>query len=752
MAKFSFKRPRIISKKFPGMDSTIDGVTKSLNELVFSYTDKVDKSLQKKHVMMAMSSLVFLLVLGSFISPKGKAESSVFYPETCLGGWVNPQYAEGEQETTSNGDESQFSKNNSAVLPKNTDAEMYCGNFKGKFDSATLPTKIIISLALTKGTDLMLENTVESISLASSSSKVFDVASTTNSVPVLSSSTAPSILTESSSTLTGGTTTLINNASETTSYSSATSSAATPTQVITPSSEIPSILNGVIESVKDTIKTIFDTHSNTSSGTTDTVVVPQSAPVEQIKAPVVQPSEPVNNPPTSYAPTLQEAFLSSLFIKVFAQETSSTTQHLQEGNVGGSSSISVESEGNIKAVVQISPKRTSSQEEGLKQSNASVATSTPEVLTTISSSSLPIATIIDASTTASSETVATTTQANQFQNNFLEVFYTFDGVTWKSLGELNEISMKYRTFEIPVTASTSWNDMTKLQIKIVAKKHLNETPTIYLDAIKVEVLYETPTSLTHVHPDFARDTFLKDTIKDSLHVVNIINNDSTHKEIWYKGESASSTINITSDRWSKIDFDKQGALYTLLYIHDSTIFFVDSLKNMLWAYNVTKDTHTGSPITSGATTSVSFFTHTNEEWAFEYNSMGDSAFARITKVIPEVHTIQLDAVVGDTFAKKMTQKEEEMIEITIPQEESYHMYTSMGVPVQYSSLSKGRFIMNARDIHLGSYVVVLTTREDGCEILTLDECKKDLGYTGELTITIGALPSPLATSTDVVIE
>ena len=78
MAQFSFKRPRIISKKFPRVDSSIDSVTKSLNDLVFSYSEQVDKSLQKKHVMMAFSSLVLLLVLGSFISPKGKAESSVF--------------------------------------------------------------------------------------------------------------------------------------------------------------------------------------------------------------------------------------------------------------------------------------------------------------------------------------------------------------------------------------------------------------------------------------------------------------------------------------------------------------------------------------------------------------------------------------------------------------------------------------------------------------------------------------------------
>jgi hypothetical protein len=211
MATFSFKRPRIISKKFPRVDSSIDSVTKSLNELVFSYSEQVDKSLQKKHIMMAFSSLTLLLVLGSFISPKGKAESSIFYPENCLGGWINPQYAQGEQQTTSNGDEVQFTKHNSAVLPKNTDAEMYCGNFKGAFDQATKPTKILVSLALTKGDDLLMEDKIESGSFASSALQILDAASSTDISFTLASSTASSTLVHASS-------------SESTASSSATSS------------------------------------------------------------------------------------------------------------------------------------------------------------------------------------------------------------------------------------------------------------------------------------------------------------------------------------------------------------------------------------------------------------------------------------------------------------------------------------------------------------------------------------------------
>jgi hypothetical protein len=152
------------------------------------------------------------------------------------------------------------------------------------------------------------------------------------------------------------------------------------------------------------------------------------------------------------------------------------------------------------------------------------------------------------STDVSASTTEQMSDDNQFQNNFLEVLYTFDGVTWTSLGELNEISMKYRTFEIPVTASTTWSDLKHLQIKVQAKKREKDTPTVYLDGIKVEVLYES--DMEHMHPDFARDTILKDEIIDGIRIVTIINNDTKEKEIWYMvleaSDTASSTLSVST--------------------------------------------------------------------------------------------------------------------------------------------------------------------------------------------------------------
>ena len=619
MAKFSFKRPRIISKKFPGVDSTIDGVTKSLNDLVFSYSEHIDKSLQKKHVMMAMSSLVLILVLGSFISPKGKADVSVFYPETCLGGWVNPQYAQGEQQTTSNGDELQFTKDNSAVLPKNTDAEMYCGNFKGKFDQATKPTKIIVSFALTKGADLLLEDTIESgITGGTSSPEMFYVASTTDDSLLLASSTASSTLEVASSTSASlaSSTDMIDIATTSVETSSSSLQEGPVTASATPSlplQDTVSAISEVIQSVKESIINLFENNKDTTP-VTDTVIIPLPEPApEPTPAPTPESTpEPTPTPapapeptpaPTSYVPFLGNTIVSLLFQKVFAQEAevapvaqevipvaqeilpevvpspatnpeptptptpapvpaSEPTQEtavvpkaVQEEPVSTTvvsepqtetatvsqeaSSSPIQEAAPLESATSTSSEATTPQE--VVESLPVETPSSPTILELITStSSFFVATTTEATTTevvsdvtaSSTEAVtATSTEENHFQNNFLEAFYTFDGVTWTSLGELNEISMKYRTFEIPVTASTSWEEMAQLQVKLVVKRHLEDTPTIYLDAIKVEVLYET--TLSHAHPDFARDTILKDETIDGIRIVTIINNDTNKEEVWY---------------------------------------------------------------------------------------------------------------------------------------------------------------------------------------------------------------------------
>jgi hypothetical protein len=73
------------------------------------------------------------------------------------------------------------------------------------------------------------------------------------------------------------------------------------------------------------------------------------------------------------------------------------------------------------------------------------------------------------------------------ESNFLEIFYTFDGSNWQSLGKVNFSNWKNLELEIP---DFNWDKLPNLQIKIQSISPTEFTPTIYLDGMVLEVEYE----------------------------------------------------------------------------------------------------------------------------------------------------------------------------------------------------------------------------------------------------------------------
>lgn len=556
MGKFQLRKPKIISKNFPEVGSHIDNVSKSLHDLVFSYSEQVDKALQKKHMMMALSSLVLILVVGSFISPRGRADIVTFYPETCLGGWSNPRNAEKEGETSSNADPSQFNDKNSAILDKNTSADIYCGNFNGTFNDATVPKKIIVSLAITNKEEITIGEIATTTDEVATTTEIVDV---TASTTLLSASSSEELLVSSSTVSAVDTSTTTATTTLTTGETILTVDAAASTTATGGESFVEIIVGAVTE----TLGNIFN--NTPADSVTDTVVVPPPPALEATPSPqeVPIPAEILPAGDGSVSPEAPTSFIqgvlqgiSSLFVTtVFAQESSEDVT---------SSAQTVEEE--VPAVVGVPEESASSSsvvsEVVTDDSAAPASTSVDTTLEASSSSALSLSATTTASSTddlfsISSSTLASTTdmtstssevlsQAHEeSQNNFLEILYTFDGVTWTSLGELNEISMKYRTFEIPLSASSTWSDMSQLQIKVTTKALERETPVTYLDAIKVEVLYES--TLEYTHPDFTRDTILNDETVDGVRLVTIINNETNEEEIWYmylEEEAAQATTTL----------------------------------------------------------------------------------------------------------------------------------------------------------------------------------------------------------------
>lgn len=540
----------------PNLDvgSHIDNVKHSLDHLIFSNTKEVEDAILKKRVKIVAFVTLLLMLVGSFISPKGQAEVAVFYPTACLGGWNSPRNAEGEPETGGTYDDTRYSDLNSAVLPLATNADIYCGNFVGTIEQNTKPTKMIVSLAWVQKSEGRAAESLQAMSLATS----------TESAASTIVATSTTSLTASTTDATASSTEELESASSTTDISTssvpivATTTASTTSEIAVPSTENneSSALDKVVDAVQDILGSLFgkgdssvetstttgtnsetqtsktESAPETSSSTTNQVqvepvitvpvpveVTPETPSVVPESVQIAPPTEVIpETSPTSFFETLLNKITSHFVNTVFAEEVISAADEIVATTTMSESDI----------VTEIAT--TSAQSVQLSSSTPTETSST---------------TISVASSSTENSTTTTTVIPENVSNDFLEVLYTFDGVTWNSLGRVDENSMKYRTFEIPVTASTSWEDMGQLQIKVQVVERVDATPLVYLDGIKVEVLYETP--VTHEHPDFKRDTILYDEVIRGVRILRIINNDTNKEEIWYMYAETSSTTATTTE-------------------------------------------------------------------------------------------------------------------------------------------------------------------------------------------------------------
>lgn len=531
--KKKFFKSSIYSPKLH-VGSHIDNVRNSLENLIFSNERETERSLLKKRIKVVVVVTIFLMVIGSILSPKGTAEIATFYPTSCLGGWNNPRNAEGESQVKSNATESDFTNENSATLPATTSADIYCGNFVGTIDQygSTTPTKILVSLSWSKGGDVILEKKITGDDFASSSGEILDSTSTVDISFTLASST--DILASSTESTT---TEVVSTSDASSTEVIASSTEEVIVEHVTPIEET-SLIQQVVNIVEDVIQKV--TGNDTPSVENTPVVQPSAPAPENVPQPEAPPVS--DSAPTSLLDTVTRKITGLFFKKVFAEEIPTLYESITED---------VQPIAEITTTTSTPEISTTEKVESVPQEEVQPLIVTDDIVATttenneniitenVASSTNNIASTTDgvASTTESTSTQSIIDTAigvltgNDSSNDFLEVLYTFDGVIWNSLGKVDENSMKYRTFEIPVTASTSWSDMGQLQIKVQSVQRIDAKPTVYLDGIKVEVLYDSP--VTHEHPDFTRDTILQDEIINGIRVVRIINNDTNEQEVWY---------------------------------------------------------------------------------------------------------------------------------------------------------------------------------------------------------------------------
>jgi hypothetical protein len=625
------KRAKRVSRIYThvqNVDSHIDRVTNSLEQLLFS-SEQESENLSRKRVMLGVFSLALLTILGATLSPKGKAEISTFYPSSCLGGWSNPHNVEGEPQTKTDSTEVEFTKDNSAILLETTHADIYCGNFVGKVEENTKPTKILISLSWSRGETPASSQKVVGESFASSTGEILDAASSTEVSFTLKNS--EDVATSSGETIQEATTT-----SEKVDTESA------------PTTSEESLIQKSVDVVQGAINVLLGGVDVSSDSGKEVNGLDKGAPTKTEinttqEGDVLVPSQTEQDAPrTEEAPTsfLNEVLqkFAGYFVKtVFAEEVASSSQDVLVGQgLEGDSSIVTTTTSVTTTTTPIFPTKEydslpgntemlSGEEDPTSISKGEIVP-VPSVSTNDEVATSGALRTEDSAGTSSDVVLGIGTD-DQAENNFLEVLYTFDGTTWNSLGKVNEASMNYRTFEIPATATTSWSKLGQLQIKVQSLQRIDPTPTVYLDAIKADVLYETV--IVHEHPDFSRDTILKDKTDDGVRVVNIINSDTNANEIWYTTVDTQGSYGVAPGAWVQVNLYQTNSSYKLLDIYGQNIFWVDEVEKILWASNLQKETNDGIGLAKGASTTVSFTKTNGEEWVFEYNSSTKVSLARI---------------------------------------------------------------------------------------------------------------------------
>lgn len=70
---------------------------------------------------------VFFISNGVFVN----AGTANFYPNICLGGWLNPSSAQGTPDVAPYSSDQEFNESNSSVLKSSVGGQMFCGNFTG---------------------------------------------------------------------------------------------------------------------------------------------------------------------------------------------------------------------------------------------------------------------------------------------------------------------------------------------------------------------------------------------------------------------------------------------------------------------------------------------------------------------------------------------------------------------------------------------------------------------------------------------
>lgn len=495
--------------------SHVNRVKGTLENIVFRGMEESEKEIRAKRMWFSMFALILLIGLGVTISRHAQSEVAIFHPSACLGGWMEIDKATGPPETASG---AIFSNANSAILPENTVADMFCGEFKGEIPEDTQPKVLVLRVAWSIDGSTSTQ-VIEGESFASSTIEILDAPA----------STSPDFM-------------------------------LVEPQPATSTEEAPSA--STTEEQSDALPATQAIQNEETSSTSSEVVVPaEPVPPTEPQAP------PVEDPQSTGFRKNTISLLKKLFAHAYAQETpieestttplitevpieitpAETMEAVQEPSVLGSpiDTPPIEITETVQEPSALESPIDTPTNQGEETITQNIAT-TSEVLELATSTATSTDSEI-ASTTASS------TEEVSHESPLFDILYSFDGTTWETLGSVTLEQLPATQFEIPLKEESSWGELSKLQIHIRRNPVIDIAPTIFLDAITLEVEVKRIPHEEPTHPDFERDIIVRDITENGVRIVTIVNADTQQEETWYMYLDEEALATTTSEFASTTD-------------------------------------------------------------------------------------------------------------------------------------------------------------------------------------------------------
>lgn len=396
---------------------------------------RIDPKQIKDFLYLHKHTLIFIFTFFAtcaFIIGTSSTNASVatFYPGTCLGGWQNVENATGEPSVDDVERIESFTKENSAIF-ENSNEEIFCGDFKGVIPEDTEPKKFTLAFHWS-----------------------FDYGDIKHDDPLETNQEIKIKEDDSSSDEE-------NNLIE--------------EEVIEekPTEDIPEVKEEIIEEPKEELndeklEEINEEEPKTEETTSIFKKIFSIAHAQEEASPSPEPeqeSEPVSEAQSEPTPEPEPQS------QVETQTETPEEQEVVEEN---------------QSVEESAPEEINSEETVLEEDFGQ-----PESAQGGSSSSDEDDSEEDAvfNVTDEKDEPKEEDEIETSPNDIFEVVYTLDGETWDVLGRVRKDKWKDSTFEIPYEKINTWDELSKLQVRLKVLPSFDVMPIVYLDAVSLSVEY-----------------------------------------------------------------------------------------------------------------------------------------------------------------------------------------------------------------------------------------------------------------------